>query len=159
MVLQNIQEYTLESFEDHRGEIYTTYEKNKHNLEFNHDKVVSRYKNVLCGIHGDFQTWKLVTCLYGCVFAVIVDYRKISKDYLKYKTFTLSSLNKKQLLLPPGFGNSFLVVSDLCIYYYKFAYPNQYIDCDKQFTLRWNDPKLNIKWPIENLKKRYQNWN
>jgi dTDP-4-dehydrorhamnose 3,5-epimerase len=47
-------------------------------------------------------------------------------------------------------GNSFLVLSDVCVYNYKLSYSGEYTDHDKQFTLKWNDPKYNIHWPIQN---------
>ena len=148
--LKDIKEYSLDSFEDFRGEIYTTYQESEYPMKFNHDKVCTRYKDVLVGIHGDFATWKLVTCLYGRVYAVVVDNRPESIDYLKYKSFILSHVNKKQLLLPPGIGNSFLVMSDFCVYNYKLSYLDGYKDVDEQFTLKWNDPAINVYWPINN---------
>jgi len=148
--LNDIKEFTLESFEDFRGEIYTTYNESRFLMKFNHDKICTRHKNVLVGIHGDSNTWKLINCVYGKVYAVIVDNRPNSKDYLKHKSFILSDSNKKQILIPPNFGNSFLVLSDICVYSYKLSYIGEYTDHDKQFTLKWNDPNLKIKWPISN---------
>ena len=148
--LKDIKEFIIPSFEDFRGEIYTTYKEGVLPVKFNHDKVCIRYKDVLVGIHGDVNTWKLVNCLYGRAFCVIVDNRPESIDYLKHKTFLLSHENKKQILVPPNCGNSFLVLSDLCIYSYKLSYTGEYTDQEKQFTLKWNDPKLGIKWPINN---------
>lgn len=148
--LDDIKEFKIEAFEDFRGEIYTTYEKKNFDMDFIHDKVTTRRKNCLVGIHGDFKTHKLVTCLYGEVYVVAVDNRKDSEDYNECKTFILSSSNKKQILLPPGIGNSFLVLSDICVYNYKLAYEGDYIDCDSQFTLKWDDPRYNIHWPIKN---------
>ena len=147
--LKDIQEFTLDANVDFRGEIYTTYKDHFLGLKFDHDKICTRSKNVLVGIHGDFSTTKLVTCLYGKVYCVLVDNRKDSIDYLKHKTFILSRENKKQLLIPPGIGNSFLVLSEECVYSYKLSYNGEYIDHDKQFTLKWNDEKYNIFWPIE----------
>jgi dTDP-4-dehydrorhamnose 3,5-epimerase len=81
---------------------------------------------------------------------VFVDNRPESKDYNKYKTVILSNENKKSILLPPGIGNSFYVLSDVCVYDYKLSYSGEYTDYDKQFTLKWNDPKYNIYWPSNN---------
>ena len=66
--LDDIREFKIEAFEDFRGEIYTTYEKKNFDMDFIHDKVTTRRKNCLVGIHGDFKTHKLVTCLYGEVY-------------------------------------------------------------------------------------------
>jgi len=147
--LSDLKIFTIDSFEDFRGEIYTVYKKDQFDLEFNHDKVTIRHKDCLVGIHGDNKTHKLITCLYGKVFAVLVDNRKDSQDYNKHKSFILSGDNKKQILVPPGIGNSFLVLSDFCVYNYKLSYEGDYIDCDDQFTLKWNNPKYNIFWPID----------
>jgi len=156
LTLNDVKEYQLDSFEDHRGEIYTTYCKSFENMKFEHDKICIRYKDCLVGIHGDFNTWKLITCLYGRIQAVFVDNRKESSDYNKYKTCILSNENKKQILIPPGIGNSFLVLSDFCIYNYKLSYLGNYVDCYEQFTLKWNDSKYNIYWAIKDpiLSKR-----
>ena len=148
--LDDIKEFEIDYFEDFRGDIYTAYNKNNFDLEFVHDKVTTRKKDCLVGIHGDFKTHKLITCLYGEVYVVVVDNRDDSEDYNEHKSFILSNSNKKQLLLPPGVGNSFLVLSDVCVYNYKLAYEGSYFDHDKQFTLRWDDPKYNIYWPIKN---------
>jgi dTDP-4-dehydrorhamnose 3,5-epimerase len=154
--LSDIKENIIDANQDFRGEIFTTYKDSFSGLSFQHDKITIRYKDVLVGIHGDDKTWKLVTCLYGRVFAVFVDNRKDSIDYLKHKEIILSSENKRQILLPPGIGNSFFVLSDVCVYNYKLSYTGNYIDHDEQFTLKWNDPKLNIHWPHNNpiLSKR-----
>lgn len=148
--LNDIKEFLPSAFEDWRGEIYTTYKEGQFPMNFNHDKVCIRYKNVLVGIHGDANTWKLVNCLYGRAYAVIVDNRPESVDYLKHKSFMLSHANRRQILIPPNCGNSFLVMSDVCVYSYKLSYTGEYVDHDKQFTLKWNDPRLGIKWPIPN---------
>ena len=53
-------------------------------------------------------------------------------------------------------GNGFRVISDFAVYHYKLSYKGQYMDFDKQFTVKWDDPTLNIPWDIENpiLSKR-----
>jgi dTDP-4-dehydrorhamnose 3,5-epimerase len=54
------------------------------------------------------------------------------------------------------FGNGFLVLSDQSVFHYKWSYPGEYPDVKDQFTLKWNDPTINIEWPINNplLQKR-----
>ena len=61
-------------FTDYRGDLWTTWKKDefKVDLEFNHDKISTSRKHVLRGIHGDFKSWKLVTCLYGEIYFVIL---------------------------------------------------------------------------------------
>ena len=142
--------FTPSVFKDQRGELWTTWEKNYFKgMKFNHDKFSFSKKNVLRGLHLDFKSWKMISCLSGKMFFVALNYNKRSKDYLKYKTFILSERNKKVILLPPNFANGFVCLSDKCLFHYKFSYKGKYADIDKQETIKWNDPKLNIKWPIK----------
>ena len=53
------------------------------------------------------------------------------------------------MLIPKGCGNAFLTLSDLSIYGYALRYSGGYPDVEDQETVKWDDPKLNIKWPIE----------
>lgn len=152
-------------FEDNRGILYTDYLEEytfeKFGLKFNHSKIACSKKNVLRGIHGDTESFKMVSCVYGSVFQVAVDLRPSSSTYLSCQTFELTSNNPKSILLPPGVGNAFLVTSLESVYSYKLSYPGAYIDANEQFTVLWSDPKLGIKWPITNpiLSKRDQNAN
>ena len=89
----------------------------------------------------------MVSCVYGKIFQVVVDNRPKSKTYLKYEAFEISHESPIQILIPPGFGNAFLVLSDYAVYNYSLSYDGQYNDYDNQFTLKWNDKRLQIKWP------------
>ena len=109
--------------------------------------IVKSDKNVLRGLHGDDKTWKLVSCIYGEVFQVIVDCRNDSMTYMQSETLILNEQNKNMLLVPPGFANGFYVISDISIYYYKLAYDGDYNDAEDQFTLKWNDTRAGITWP------------
>ena len=159
MILPEVKTFKHNVFKDKRGSLWTIW-KNKNffniKLKFNHDKVSASKKNVLRGIHGDNKSWKLITCLYGKIFFVVVDNRKQSKNYLKFMSTTLKDTDYKSILIPPNFGNGHLVMSDYAVFYYKWSYPGVYPDADKQFTIKWNDERLNIKWPIKNpiLQKR-----
>ena len=68
----------------------------------------------------------------------------------------LSQKNGLQILIPPNYANGHLCLSKECLFHYKLSYKGSYVDAKKQFSLRWNDPKINIKWPIKNpiLSKR-----
>jgi dTDP-4-dehydrorhamnose 3,5-epimerase len=68
-----------------------------------------------------------------------------SNQYLQWASFTLSDVNRMQVLIPPKFGNGHQVLSDKAIFHYKQTTP---YDRASQFTLYWNDPNLKIKWPI-----------
>tara|TARA_R110000744_G_scaffold342881_3_gene448088 strand:+ start:4650 stop:5141 length:492 start_codon:yes stop_codon:yes gene_type:complete len=139
-------------YEDYRGELWTTYNKDNFpiDLDFNHDKISTSRKNVIRGIHGDNKSWKLVTCLYGDMYFVVVDNRKDSKTYLQWDWIILNDRNKKMVLLPPNFGNSFCVLSNYSIFMYKWSYTGDYADVEEQFSLKWDNPDININWPINN---------
>jgi dTDP-4-dehydrorhamnose 3,5-epimerase len=142
---EEIKVFTPDVFEDYRGELWTTWKKDEFpiNLDFNHDKVSTSRK-------------KLVTCLYGQLYFVVVDNRKDSVTYLEWDHTILSDNNKKIVLLPPGFGNSFCVLSDYSIFMYKWSYKGKYPDVKNQFSLKWDDERIGINWPIDNpiLSKR-----
>ncbi len=139
-------------FEDHRGEYVETYNeelyrKNGIDIKFVQDDISVSSKNVLRGIHGDAETWKLVSCLYGKFYLVVVNWDDASPQFGKWESFVLSNQNRLQVLVPPKFGNGHLVLSELAIFHYK---QSTYYNRASQFTLLWNDPKLNIWWPIKN---------
>jgi dTDP-4-dehydrorhamnose 3,5-epimerase len=150
MIFPEVKIYQPDSFEDFRGELYTLFKQEEHELVFNHDKVSVSRQNVLRGLHGDSKSWKLITCLSGVVYLVVVDNRPESPNYLKWDNIVLSETNRKQALVPPGFANGHLVLSNIATFFYKWSYPGEYPDVKDQFTLKWNDPRINIHWPIDN---------
>jgi dTDP-4-dehydrorhamnose 3,5-epimerase len=140
-----------EVFEDHRGEyveIYNEdlYRKNGIGVKFLQDDISVSTKHVLRGIHGDLETWKLISCLYGRFYLVVVNCDTKSKNFGKWQAFVLSDRNRHQVLIPPKYGNGHLVLSDKAIFHYK---QSTYYDPSKQFTFKWDDPKLNIWWPVK----------
>ena len=135
---------------DYRGDYWTIWEDTDFDLVFNHDKVSTSGYGVLRGIHGDTKSWKLVTCLYGEIYFVTVDNRKESPTYLQWDWEVLSDKNRTQVLLSPGIGNGFYVLSEMCVFHYKWFYDGEYPDVEDQFTIKWNDKRLNIDWPIAN---------
>lgn len=137
-------------FEDFRGEHIEIYNEKIYeecvNTRFIQDNISVSTKHVLRGIHGDDTTWKLISCLYGRFYLVVIDYNKYSKNFGKWQGFTISDKNRYQVLVPPKFGNGHLVLSDSAIFHYK---QSMYYDPKSQFTIKWNDPKFNIWWPIK----------
>jgi len=139
------------NFEDFRGEYVEIYNRAQLaatgiTIEFIQDDIsVSNYK-VLRGIHGDDNTWKLVSCLYGKFYFIVVNNDPDSPQYRKWTSFTLSDKNRSQVLVPPKFGNGHLVLSEMCIFHYKQT--TEY-DRASQFTILWNDPAYKFWWPIQ----------
>ena len=139
-------------FEDFRGtyvEIYNErlYTEAGIKVEFVQDDISVSSKHVLRGIHGDQETWKLISCLYGKFYLVVVNWDEASPQFSQWESFVLSDQNRLQVLVPAKFGNGHLVLSDLAIFHYK---QSAYYNRAGQFTILWNDPKLNIWWPVKN---------
>ena len=143
---------TLDVFEDHRGcyvETYNEdlYKQNGIDINFIQDDISVSSKNVLRGIHGDQDTWKLISCLEGEFYLVVLNNDENSRQHKQWVSFTLSEKDYNQILVPPKFGNGHLVLSERTIFHYK---QSTYYNPDGQFTIRWNDPEYNIWWPSEN---------
>ena len=136
-------------FEDFRGEYVELYNRELYeqcgvSMDFIQDDISLSRHNVLRGIHGDQTTWKLITCLYGSFYLVVIDNNPDSKNYRKSISFTMSDKTRKQVLIPPKFGNGHLVLSDVAIFHYK---QTTTYDRAGQFTIKWNDPDYNLWWP------------
>ena len=141
---------TNSSFKDKRGHYWTTWKKGVFkDHKFNHDKFSVSQKNVLRGLHCDFKSWKLVTCVYGKILLAVVDMRKNSKNYLKSRKIILSHNKPKLVLIPPYYANGHLCLSKICVFHYKWSYTGKYTDVKKQSSYKWNDPKISIKWSIK----------
>jgi len=138
---------------DNRGNIYSSYNDDYYNdflpqkLLFKHDKFAESKSNVLRGLHGDMKTWKLVSCVWGELYEVVVDMRPESPTYKKWDSFRLSSNEYMQVLIPPRFINGYYVKSENAVFHYKLAYDGEYIDANEQMTFKWDDPQFGITWP------------
>lgn len=137
--------------EDKRGNFYETYNEKEYQeagltASFVQDDISASGKGVLKGMHGDAGTYKLVQCVYGSVYAVVLNCDETSPDFGKWQSFILSDENKCQLYIPPMYGNGYFVLSEKAVYSYKQStYYGEY----KQFTYKWNDPRFGIEWPGE----------
>jgi dTDP-4-dehydrorhamnose 3,5-epimerase len=136
-------------FEDFRGEYVETWNRELYaaagiEVDFVQDDVSVSTRDVLRGIHGDDLTWKLVSCLAGRFYLVVVNWDEGSPQYRRWEAFTLSDRNRLQVLIPPRHGNGHLVLSEEAIFHYK---QSSYYDRARQFTLAWDDPQLGIWWP------------
>lgn len=107
-------------------------------------------KGTVRGIHFQINPKpqsKLVRCSRGKVFDVVVDLRKNSPTFKKWISVELSEENKKQLWIPNWCGHAFMTLTDDVVFQYKvdeFYYP----ECDR--AIRFDDPEINITWPIPN---------
>jgi len=138
-------------FEDFRGEYVMMYAREAYkaagiSVDFIEDDISMSRRNVLRGLHGDGKTWKLVSCLYGSFYLVVVNCREGTPEFGKWTAFTLSERNRQQVLIPPHHANGHVVLSDWAIFHYK---QSEYYNPSGQFTYRWDDPRLNIWWPVK----------
>jgi dTDP-4-dehydrorhamnose 3,5-epimerase len=149
--IKDLQVFTADAWEDFRGDIYTTWDKETHpDMNWKLDKFSHSKKDVLRGLHGDFKTWKLINCVYGRFYLIVADNRPDSPTYKQWEWFVLSPDNRKQVLVPPGCGNAHFVLTDDCVFHYKLGYEGEYTDIDGQFVIKWNDPEWKFQWPHNN---------
>ena len=119
-----------------------------HDVHFVQDNQSFSSRGVLRGLHyqqGEFSQAKLVRVLAGTVVDVAVDLRKDSPTFGKHVMVELSAENKKQLFIPRGFAHGFQVISEQALFTYKVD--NIYAP-QAERSIRYNDPTLNIAWPI-----------
>ena|ERR1700733_14602737 len=141
----------LTNFEDFRGNYVELYNSEEYRAagityDFVQDDISVSRQNVLRGLHGDRKTAKLISCLHGAFYLVVINNVEGSSQYRQWTTFTLSDRNRKQVLVPPSFGNGHLILTETAIFHYK---QTTTYDRSSQFTLIWNDPQLNLWWPIK----------
>lgn len=143
-------------FGDNRGFFMESWNKEKMaelGLDYdfvqdNHSK--STVKGTLRGIHfqkGDKAQAKLVRCVKGAVLDVAVDLRENSPTFKQWVGVELSEENKKQLLIPRGFGHGFVTLTDDVEFLYK---ADNYYAPEADAGIRWNDPEINVEWCVEN---------
>lgn len=141
-------------FGDHRGWFMETWSEKKmeeHGLKFDFVQDNQSYtarKGTLRGIH--FQQHpmaqtKLVRVVRGAVMDVAVDLRKESPTYRQWVAVELSEENKRQLLIPQGFGHAFLTLTDDVEFVYKC---DNFYSKEHDRNIRFDDPELGIDWGI-----------
>ncbi|MEX0701879.1 MAG: dTDP-4-dehydrorhamnose 3,5-epimerase [Planctomycetales bacterium] len=139
-------------YRDARGSFQITYERQRYReagigLDFVQDNFSRSIRGTLRGLHYQIEhpQGKLVQVVQGEVFDVVVDLRRHSPSFGRWSGVTLSEENRRQLYVPPGFAHGFYVLSETADFLYKctdFYFP------EHERTLRWNDPRLAIDWPL-----------
>lgn len=146
---------TTEPRADNRG-WFTRYfckEEFQHNIghqdewvQMNHSFTAT--KGSIRGMHFQFPPHseiKMVRCIAGAIFDVIIDLRQDSPSFLQWTAVELSSENKKILYIPRGFAHGFQTLEDNCelLYHHSAFYNAEY-----EAGLKYDDPVLNIQWPL-----------
>ena len=139
-------------FGDERGWFYESW--NEQTLaglglqaRFVQDNHSSSQRGILRGLHWQVGTSaqdKLVRCVRGAVYDVIVDLRRSSPTFGKSVGVELSEANRRMLWVPRGFAHGFLTLSDIAEVCYKVT---AYWSRADERGLRWNDPAGGIAWP------------
>ena len=141
-------------FGDARGFFMETWNRRKYEeagigVAFVQDNISVSRRDALRGLH--FQNphpqGKLVSVLQGEVLDLVVDVRRHSATFGKWEAVALSSENKRQFYIPPGFAHGFLVLSDTAMFHYKCT---AFYSPKDEMTILWNDPALGIRWPTDN---------
>ena len=138
-------------FGDARGYFLETWHQGRYleaglTAPFVQDNLSQSRRGILRGLH--FQNpspqGKLVSVWQGEVFDVVVDLRQSSPTFGKWHGLHLSSENKRQFYVPPGFGHGFMVLSETALFHYKCT---EFYSPKDEMTIRWDDPDIGIEWP------------
>lgn len=141
-------------FGDHRGWFMESYSrKTMESLGLDYDFVqdnhsYSKEKGVIRGIHfqnAPYAQAKLVRCTKGRIYDVAVDLRKDSATFKQWVGVELSEENKKQLLIPRGFGHGFVTLTEDAQVQYK---ADNYYDFPSDRSIRFDDESLAINWNV-----------
>ena len=151
--IEGLKVITPTVFGDERGYFMETYNYNDYkaagiDMEFVQDNQSASKKGVLRGLHFqiNFPQDKLVRVVSGEVFDVAVDLRPGSSTFGRHVAVELSAENKKQLMIPRGFGHGFSVLTPSAV----FAYKCDNVYCkEAEGGLLYNDPALGIDWKID----------
>jgi dTDP-4-dehydrorhamnose 3,5-epimerase len=140
-------------FGDERGFFMETWNAQRYseagiNEQFVQDNLSRSRRGVLRGLH--FQQpnpqGKLVYVLEGEVFDVAVDIRRGSPTFGQWEAYILSAENKRQFYVPAGFAHGFCVTSATALFAYKCT---ELYHPSNEGSVAWDDPDLNIPWPID----------
>lgn len=140
-------------FADQRGFFFETYRQPMYTSfgidpVFVQDNLSFSKKGTLRALH--YQSTpgqaKLISCLQGKIFDVAVDIRPGSSTFGEWEGVELDDENNHQLFIPIGFAHGYCVLSETALVHYKVS---SVYHSDTECSLRWNDPRFNIKWPIQ----------
>jgi dTDP-4-dehydrorhamnose 3,5-epimerase len=140
-------------FSDHRGWFFESYnarafrEATGVDATFVQDNHSHSKAHVLRGLHYQISQpqGKLVRVISGAVFDVAVDLRRASPTFGRWVGLRLAADERAMLWVPPGFAHGFYVLSESAEFLYKTT---DYWAPEHERTLLWNDPTLNIAWPL-----------
>ena len=156
LAIDGLFEINLKPYVDARGFFMRTFDNNEFkNNELQRDWVQENHsrsekKGIIRGLHFQVEPYsetKLVRCIRGEIFDVVVDLRKGSKTFGKWHGVFLSEENKKMIFIPRGFAHGFCTLTDISEVVYKV---DNFYSPEHERGLLWNDPDIAIEWPVTN---------
>ena len=153
--LKGVYLITVEAKEDERGFFGRTYCRNEFaavNIDFSIAQTNISYnkmKGTLRGMHMQkypYKEAKLIQCISGSLYDVIIDMRTDSPTLYQWISTTLTAQNNTLLYIPEGFAHGFITLeNDTKILYFM----SEFYSPGAEQAFRWNDPFFNISWPME----------
>ena len=138
-------------FGDERGFFYEAFNQQTFaglgfTQQFVQDNQSRSPRGILRGLHYQIRQPqdKLVRCLRGAIYDVVVDIRRGSPTFGRWVAAELSETNKRMLWVPQGYAHGFVVTSESADVLYKVT---DYWSKEHERGLRWNDPAVGILWP------------
>lgn len=152
----------IEQKQDERGFFARSFckkEFQQHGIDFNIAQCnisFNKNKGILRGMHyqsAPYEEAKLVSCIRGKIYDVMIDLRKDSATYCQWHALELSAEDYKTLYIPKGFAHGFQTLENNSAVFYQmseFYHP----ECAK--GIKWNDPLFSIKWPfnVQNMSEK-----
>ena len=137
-------------FEDMRGDYVEIYNRSLYQAagitaDFKQDDYATSRKHVLRGMHGDDRTEKLVKCLHGSIYLVVLQADEAHPQFMQWEAHQLTASNRRQVFVPAKCAIGYLVMSDSAIFHYK---QTTTYEETTQFTIKWDDPRAGIWWPV-----------
>ena len=154
-ILKNAYVIELEKREDHRGFFARTWDKKEFEERNLNSNLVqcnvsfSKKCGTLRGMHYQkkpFEESKVIRCVKGKIFDVIIDLRSSSSTFKKWFGVELTEENYKMLYVPEGFAHGFQTLEDNSEIIYQVS---EFYTPNSELGIHWNDPAFNITWPIE----------
>ncbi len=155
-LIENVHEIKSKIFDDKRGSFLSCFKQNEElfNKVWFDKKIcqinlsLTRKKGTIRGLHYQekpYQESKLIRCLRGKVWDVVIDLRKNSKTYKKWFSLELCSSKNNAIFIPEGCAHGFQSLQDNCELLY--IHSNNYKPSHES-GIKWDDPTINVFWPL-----------
>lgn len=156
----------VEKVEDHRGffaRTWCTREFKDHgvtDLPVQINMSLSRKRGTIRGFHyqvAPFAETKIIRCVAGAIYDVIIDVRSDSPTYRQWMAVELSAANHRMLFMPEYFAHAFQALEDDSAVFYQVS---QFYSAEHERGVRYDDPAFSVRWPLEisDISNKDLNW-